>query len=111
MANSFKYKEDQFRIGDTVKVTYKIQEGNKERAQAFSGILIKIRGNSVENRMITVRKLSKSGIGIERILPLQSPYITDIQPVKRTSYARAKLYFIRDLSEQKLRQKIYRSRK
>lgn len=111
MANFVKYKEEQFRVGDTIKVTYKFQEGGKERSQIFAGILLKVRGNGLENRMITVRKQSKSGIGIERILPLNSPYITDIQPVKRTSYRRAKLYFIRDLSEQKMRHKIYRARK
>lgn len=110
MANFLKYKDNQFRIGDSIKVTYRIQEVGKERSQIFSGILLKVKGAGDQNKMITVRKLSKSGIGVERIIPLQSPYIADIQLAKKTSYRKAKLYFIRDLSEQKLKHKIYRSK-
>lgn len=110
MANSFLYKDSRFSVGDTLSISYKIHEGEKERIQIFTGILIKIRGDSPENRMITLRKISKTGIGVERILPLQSPYIGDIKLAKKSTYSRAKLYFLKNLSEQKLRQKIYKSK-
>jgi len=111
MANSFTYKDKSFRVGDTVTVNYKIKEGEKERTQPFKGILIKIRGSSDINRMFTVRKMSRSGIGIERIFPLSSPNIGGISLIKKTTYKRkSKLYFIRDLSDSELRNKLYRKK-
>ena len=110
MANSFKYKDNRYKVGDSLTVSYKIKEGDKERVQAFRGILIKIKGADEQNRMITVRKISKSKIGIERIFPLFSPFIAEIKLNKKSTYQKAKLYFIRNLSEAELRRKLYRQK-
>jgi large subunit ribosomal protein L19 len=110
MANSFLYKNQKIQIGDTVSLHYKIKEGDKERIQIFKGIVIGIKGATPENKMITVRKLSNSGIGVERIIPLVSPFLTDIKLIKKSSYKKAKSYFIRDLSDADLRRKLYKSK-
>jgi len=107
MSNSFLLKETQYKVGDTIEINYKINEGDKERIQIFKGILLKIRGNSQAERMITVRKITKSGIGVERVIPLSSPYISGMKLVKKSSYNKAKLYFIRNLSDQEIRTKLY----
>lgn len=111
MANSFSYKDKSYRVGDTIIVNYKLREGEKERTQPFKGILIKIRGSSDSSRMFTVRKISRAGIGVERIFPLSSPNISSISISKKTSYLRkSKLYFIRNLSDSELRNKLYRKK-
>lgn len=111
MANSVTYKDKLFRTGDTITVNYKFKEGDKERIQPFKGILIKIRGSSDANRMLTVRKISRAGIGVERIFPLASPNIAKITLVKNATYnSKSKLYFIRDLSDSQLRNKLYRKK-
>ncbi|NTU47041.1 50S ribosomal protein L19 [Candidatus Roizmanbacteria bacterium] len=107
MANSITYQDKDMSVGDTIAISYKIKEGDKERQQLFEGILLKIKGDSDNNRMITVRKLSKTGVGVERIIPLSSPFIGGIKVVKKSSYQKSKLYFIRFLSESKLRHKLY----
>ncbi|HRN71412.1 MAG TPA: 50S ribosomal protein L19 [Candidatus Woesebacteria bacterium] len=110
MANAVQYKETSLTIGDTVAVDYKIKESdNKERIQQFSGIIIKIKGDSDATRMITVRKIAKSGTGVERIFPLSSPFIDTITVQKRSDYTKARAYFIRDLSNKKMRHKLYRN--
>jgi len=111
MANSFLYKDTRYKVGDTVSIDYKLKEGDKERIQIFKGIIVKVRGDSEANRMFTVRKISKTGIGIERIIPLLSPYIAKMELVKKSSYQKAKLYFIRDLTEQEVRTKLYHVKK
>lgn len=108
MANSVSYKEQQLGIGDTITVNYKIKEGDKERMQPFQGILIKITGNDKINKSITVRKISNSGVGVEKIIPLGSPYVTSITLDKKSNFAKAKLYFVRNLSGQQMRYKLYR---
>lgn len=108
MSNSIKYKDLNLAVGDTITVNYRIKEGEKERQQLFQGILIKIAGNTPNTRMITVRKISNTGIGVEKIVPLISPYITDITVDKRSLYSKAKLYFVRGLSGQQLRYRLYR---
>ncbi|PIP15353.1 50S ribosomal protein L19 [Candidatus Roizmanbacteria bacterium CG22_combo_CG10-13_8_21_14_all_35_9] len=110
MANSFAYKDKQYKVGDTISISYKIKEADKERTQLFKGILIKIRGNTPETRMITIRRMTRSKIGVERIIPLSSPYIKNITIVKKSKYQKAKAYFIRGLSDQQLRSKLYRSK-
>ncbi len=111
MANAIQYKENSLSIGDSVAVDYKIKEADdKERIQQFAGIIIKIRGASEATRMITVRKISKSGIGVERIFPLSSPFIDDIKVEKKSEFKKARAYFIRDLSGKKMRQKLYRQK-
>lgn len=110
MANFFTYQEKQFKIGDTIKISYKILEGEKSRIQDFAGILISVKGNNEQNRMITLRKISRSGIGVERIIPLASPFISAIKLLKKSNYQKSKAYFIRDLSLRKLRKKLYREK-
>ncbi|HEX7542889.1 MAG TPA: 50S ribosomal protein L19 [Patescibacteria group bacterium] len=111
MANSFLYKETRYKIGDTVSIDYKLKEGDKERIQIFKGIITKVRGDSEANRMFTVRRISKTGTGVEKIIPLLSPYIAKMELVKKSSYQKAKLYFIRDLTEQEVRTKLYQVKK
>ncbi len=84
-----------FAPGDTVRVNYRVREGQKERIQAFEGVCISRRGAGV-NASFTVRKIS-SGIGVERIFPLHSPSIRDMQVVRRGRVRRAKLYYLRGL--------------
>lgn len=84
----------EFRVGDTVRVDYKIKEGNKERIQAFEGVCIARKGSKSEETF-TVRKKS-SGIGVERVFPVHSPKIEKITLVKTGKVRRAKLYFIRE---------------
>lgn len=107
MSNVIAYKDKKLAIGDTIAVSYKIKEGEKERVQIFNGILMKIRGATDADRMITVRKVSKSGIGIERIFPLLSPHIADIKVQRTSNYRKSKLYFIRDLTDAEVRRKLY----
>lgn len=102
------YQNEKFSIGDLIEVKYKIKEGEKERLQSFIGILINIKGNTSENRMITVRKVTKRGIGVERIFSLISPFISEIKLVKHSQYNKAKAYFIRNLSDKNLRLKLYK---
>ncbi|MEK7598067.1 MAG: 50S ribosomal protein L19 [Patescibacteria group bacterium] len=111
MANSFLYKETRYKVGDTVSIDYKLKEGDKERIQIFKGIIVKVKGDSEANRMFTVRKISKTGTGVEKIIPLSSPYIAKMELVKKSSYQKAKLYFIRDLTEQEVRTKLYQVKK
>ena len=84
----------EFRPGDTVRVSYKVKEGNRTRIQDFEGIVIRIRRNGF-NTTFTVRKVSY-GVGVERIFPLHSPLIQKIDIVQRGRARRAKLYFLRE---------------
>lgn len=112
MANSLIYKDTHLQVGDAVTVDYRIKESdNKERIQQFKGILIGITGTTKETKMITIRKMSKMGIGVERIFPVESPFIAAISMDKKSTYSKAKLNFLEDLSDQNLRQKLYKQRK
>ncbi|MEO6189450.1 MAG: 50S ribosomal protein L19 [Saprospiraceae bacterium] len=91
----------EFKAGDTIIVSYKIIEGNKERIQDFRGDVINIRGEG-KAKTFTVRKVS-NGIGVERIMPLCSPNITEIKVIKIGSVRRAKLFYLRNLSGKKAR--------
>lgn len=83
-----------FGVGDTVRVMYKILEGGKERIQPFEGIVIGKKGEAV-SKTFTVRRIGAGNIGVERIFPVYSPNITDIQVVKKGQVRRAKLYYLR----------------
>ena len=91
-------KEDMtpFKVGDTVKVHFKIVEGNKERIQVFEGLVI-ARKNGGIRETFTVRKIS-FGIGVERVFPVHSPRIDKIEVIRQGAVRRAKLYYIRDLT-------------
>lgn len=83
-----------FKVGDTVKVMFKIIEGKTERLQAYEGLVICFKGAGVR-RTVTVRKNSY-GVGVERIFPLNSPRVASIEVVREGKVRRAKLYYIRD---------------
>ena len=83
-----------FKSGDTITVAYRIKEGNKERIQEYRGDVIKITGSGDKKRF-TVRKVS-GNIGVERIFPMDSPFIESIAVNKRGKVRRAKLYYLRD---------------
>ena len=85
-----------FRAGDTLRVNVRVKEGDKERIQAFEGVCIARRGSGV-SQTFTVRKIS-NGVGVERIFPLHSPMIGDLQVVRRGRVRRAKLYYLRNLT-------------
>lgn len=110
MANSFKHQDKTFNVSDTVDLVYRIKEGEKERQQKFTGMVLQVRGRDESTRMITIRKITRSGIGVERIIPLASPYIASIVVTKKGNYQKAKAFFVRGLSDQQLRRKIYRRR-
>jgi len=88
-----------FKSGDTVTVAYRIVEGNKERIQNYRGDVIKIYGHGDKKRF-TVRKMS-NGIGVERIFPMDSPFIESITVNKVGKVRRAKLYYLRKLTGKK----------
>jgi len=112
MANSFIFNKTSLNVGDTVSLEYKIKEGEKERTQLFKGILLMIKGNTPETRLITIRKVSsKTGIGIERIIPVSSPNIVSLTLDKTSNYNKAKLFFVRDLTESETRNKLYSLKK
>ncbi len=81
-------------IGDYVKVHLRIKEGSRERIQIFEGTVISRRGRSL-NESITVRRLSY-GVGVERVIPVHSPKIEQIEIVRKGRVRRAKLYYLRD---------------
>ena len=92
----------QFKAGDTVTVTYKIKEGDKERLQKFRGVVIQIKGQDPATRTFTVRKVS-GGVGVERIFPYQSPSIDSIELNKVGKVRRARIFYLRNLSGKKAR--------
>jgi len=85
----------EFRPGDTVRVQVRLVEGNRERVQAFEGVVIALSGSG-GRRTFTVRKVSY-GVGVERIFPLHSPKLDAIEVVRRGQVRRAKLYYLRQL--------------
>ena len=84
----------QFRVGDTIRVNYRIIEGTRERIQAFEGIVLKIQGSGVKTTF-TVRRISY-GVGVERTFLLHSPRIAGIDVVRMGRVRRAKLFYLRD---------------
>jgi large subunit ribosomal protein L19 len=85
-----------FEPGDTIKVMVRVKEGEKERLQAFEGIVVAKRGGGISENF-TVRKVS-AGVGVERIFPIHSPTIASVEVVRRGRVRRAKLYYLRALS-------------
>ena len=96
-----------FKVGDTVKVHVKIVEGDKQRIQAYQGVVIARRNGGIRESF-TVRKIS-NGIGVERVFPLHSPSIEAIEVVTRGHVRRAKLYYLRKLRGKaaRIREKKY----
>ena len=85
-----------FQSGDTITVSYKIKEGNKERIQQYRGVVIRISGHGTKKRF-TVRKIA-DGVGVERIFPMESPFIEKVEINKNGRVRRAKLYYLRNLT-------------
>lgn len=97
MANQIKWQDKiQFGVGDTIKVSLAVKEGQKSRTQLFQGIVIAIRGTG-EGKNFIVRKIAAGAVGVEKILPINTPTITGIEVVKKGKVRRAKLYFLRNL--------------
>ena len=92
----------QFKAGDTITVTLKIKEGDKERLQKFRGVVTQISGGSPFTKTFTIRKVS-NGIGVERIFPYQSPAIESIEINKVGKVRRARIFYLRNLSGKKAR--------
>ena len=105
MSTLLKYAEEQlsvlakhpkFKAGDTVTVNYKIKEGEKERVQQYQGVVIQRKGSG-STESFTVRKMSNS-VGVERVFPVNSPYIDSIVVNKVGVVRRARLFYIRELT-------------
>ncbi|NRA97841.1 MAG: 50S ribosomal protein L19 [Planctomycetes bacterium] len=90
-----------FRAGDAVRVHVRVKEGDKERIQIFEGLVIRRRGNGM-GETFTVRKIA-SGVGVERIFPVQSQLVTRVEIKNRGFVRRSRLYYLRDLSGKKAR--------
>lgn len=93
-----------FKPGDSVNVAVRVVEGEKERIQNYKGIVIGRRGSGI-NETFRVRKIS-NGVGVERVFPLYSPMIQSIKVLREGRARRAKLYYLRGMSERKIRQKL-----
>ncbi|MCT4614929.1 MAG: 50S ribosomal protein L19 [Marinifilaceae bacterium] len=91
----------EFGAGDTISVSYKIKEGNKERTQVFRGVVIQVKGQGT-TKTFTIRKMS-GNIGVERIIPLSSPFIEKIEVNKRGKVRRARIFYLRALTGKKAR--------
>jgi len=90
-----------FGAGDTISVSYKIKEGNKERIQIFRGVVIQVKGTGT-TKTFTIRKIS-GNVGVERIIPMFSPFIDKIEVNKRGRVRRARIYYLRELTGKKAR--------
>ena len=89
-----KVEVPQFNIGDTVKVSCKIKEGNRERIQMFEGIVIRKKNGGI-SETFTVRRISY-GVGVEKTFPLHSPNVEKVEVVRKGKVRRARLYYLRD---------------
>ena len=92
--NCIKEETPKFSIGDTVRVSVNIREGQRERIQNFEGTVIAKRGTGL-TETFTVRRISY-GVGVERVFPLHSPNVVDIKVIRSGKVRRAKLYYLRD---------------
>lgn len=88
----------EFRVGDTVKVNVKITEGNKERVQAYEGVVVSRKGSGI-SETFTVRKDSY-GVGVERVFPVHSPRLASIEVIRKGKVRRAKLSFLKNIKGQ-----------
>ena len=96
------------RVGDTVRMHLRIVEGNRERVQPFSGVVMRMRKSGV-NASLTVRRIASHGIGVERTFLLHSPRLEKIEILRRAKVRRAQLYFLRKVRGKKMRLKEDRS--
>lgn len=94
VSSYLKYNNIAFKVGDIIKVYQRLIEGEKERTQLFEGLVIKIKGHQGE-KTFTVRKIAQ-GVGVEKIFPIDSPFIKKIEVKKEGIVRRAKLYYLRN---------------
>ena len=92
----------EFKAGDTITVTYRIKEGDKDRLQNFKGVVIQISGATPFTKTFTVRKVS-GGVGVERIFPYESPFIENIEVNKYGKVRRSRIFYLRNLAGKKAR--------
>ncbi len=92
----------EFRAGDTLRLAVTIKEGDKTRVQSYEGVCIAVRGQGT-GKTITVRKIGANGVGIERIFPIFTDSINEIQVIRRGRVRRAKLFYLRGLAGKKAR--------
>lgn len=92
----------EFKAGDTITVTYRIKEGDKERLQKFRGVVIQICGATPYTKTFTIRKIS-GGVGVERIFPYELPSIESIELNKVGKVRRARIFYLRNLAGKKAR--------
>lgn len=93
------------RAGDTVRVWTKVEEKGKTRRQAFEGLVLAVKHGKGANATFTVRKVA-SGVGVEKIFPLYSPVVEDIELIRRSKTRRAKLYYVREKAAKEIRKKM-----
>lgn len=98
-------KKLDFKAGDTVRVSVRIQEKGKTRLQAFEGLVIARKHGTETGATFTVRKIS-NGVGVERIFPLFSPNIDSVEIIKKSKTRRNKLYFLREKTAKEIRRKL-----
>lgn len=101
-ANAKVAEYPKFKAGDTITVTYRIKEGDKERLQKFRGVVLQLRGATPATKTFTIRKIS-NGVGVERIFPFESPFIDSIELNKVGKVRRARIFYLRNLSGKKAR--------
>lgn len=106
MANSLKFNESTINVGDTVRVAYAFTEKGKEKVQDFEGIVLRIRGMGV-GKSFTVRRMTRSKVGVERIFPVASPFIKAISIVRKSTARKASARFIRNKSDKEIRERLY----
>jgi large subunit ribosomal protein L19 len=97
MAIKITYKDLEFSVGDSVRVNYKIKEKDKERLQAFDGVILAIQGTG-ENKNFIVQKHASDAVNVERIFPINSPWIDSIKKLRspKVKIRRSKLYYLRN---------------
>ncbi len=97
MAIKITYKDQEFSVGDSVRVNYKIKEKDKERLQAFDGVILAIQGTG-ENKNFIVQKHASDAVNVERIFPINSPWIDSIKKLRspKVKIRRSKLYYLRN---------------
>jgi large subunit ribosomal protein L19 len=100
MAKYLTYKNQSFSVGDTVKVHFNVKDEDKTRIQIFEGIIIGI-ANRLKGKAFTVRKIAAGGVGVEKITPLDSPVLANIELVTKGDVRRAKLFYLRSLTGKK----------
>lgn len=102
----------EFGPGDTVRVNFRIREGERERVQPFQGVVIRRQNGKGPASNFTVRRIASGGVGIERIFPLHSPLIESLEVTRQGSVRRAKLYYLRGLQGRaaRIKEKSYTRR-